>query len=118
MACHGAAWLSLPNGSDQVTVHPLASTDDDDDEASIVLTFARGALSPPGARARWKKRTMKLYYADDLVQLYHGDCQFLLPTLPRHRRVLVLTDPPWGSKTRVDNRAFAPRTGMGGIRLP
>jgi len=44
VACHGAAWLSLPHGSDQVTVHHLASTDDDDDAARIVLTFARGAL--------------------------------------------------------------------------
>jgi hypothetical protein len=44
VACHGAAWLSLPNGSYQVTVHHLASTDDDDDEASIVLTFARVSL--------------------------------------------------------------------------
>jgi hypothetical protein len=44
VACHGAAWLSLPHGSDQVTVHHRASTDDDDDAARIVLTFARGAL--------------------------------------------------------------------------
>ena len=61
---------------------------------------------------------MKLYYEDDLVQLYQGDCQDLLPTLPRHRRVLVLTDPPWGSKTVSTTDVFAPRTGMGGIRLP
>jgi site-specific DNA-methyltransferase (adenine-specific) len=60
-----------------------------------------------------EEEDMKLYYADDLVQLYHGDCQDLLPTLPRHRRVLVLTDPPWGSKTRVDNRRFRPKDGHG-----
>ena len=56
VACHGAAWLSLPNGSDQVTVHHLASTDDDDDEARIVLTFARGALSPPTGRQHGGRR--------------------------------------------------------------
>ena len=58
MACHGAAWLSLPHGSDQVTVHHLASTDDDDDAARMVLTFARGgAVTTHGAPALWKKRT-------------------------------------------------------------
>ena len=55
-ACHGAAWRSLPHGSDQVTVHPLASTDDDDDEASIVLTCARVSLSPPTGRQRCGRR--------------------------------------------------------------
>jgi site-specific DNA-methyltransferase (adenine-specific) len=35
-----------------------------------------------------------LYYKDDYVEIWHGDCRDVLPMLPRAD--LVLTDPPWG----------------------
>lgn len=34
------------------------------------------------------------YYKDALVEIYHGDCRELLPSLPKVD--LVLTDPPYG----------------------
>tara|TARA_Y100000310_G_C20503760_1_gene725344 strand:- start:48 stop:674 length:627 start_codon:yes stop_codon:yes gene_type:complete len=37
---------------------------------------------------------MKPYYEDDAVQIFHGDCREILPTLDRVD--LVLTDPPYG----------------------
>jgi site-specific DNA-methyltransferase (adenine-specific) len=37
---------------------------------------------------------MKPYYADDAVQIFHGDCREILPGLPKVD--LVLTDPPYG----------------------
>lgn len=37
---------------------------------------------------------MRAYYEDDLVQLFHGDCREVLPTLDRFD--LLLTDPPYG----------------------
>jgi DNA modification methylase len=38
---------------------------------------------------------MKVYYRDDWVTLYHGDCRDVLPTLELPVD-LVLTDPPYG----------------------
>jgi DNA modification methylase len=35
-----------------------------------------------------------LYYKDDYVEIWHGDCREILPTLPIAD--LVLTDPPYG----------------------
>jgi site-specific DNA-methyltransferase (adenine-specific) len=37
---------------------------------------------------------VRAYYEDDLVQLFHGDCREVLPTLDRFD--LLLTDPPYG----------------------
>jgi len=37
---------------------------------------------------------MDAYYQDDYCTIYHGDCQEILPTLPKVD--LVLTDPPYG----------------------
>lgn len=37
------------------------------------------------------------YYKDQLVEIYHGDCRELLPSLPKVD--LVLTDPPYDSFT-------------------
>ena len=37
---------------------------------------------------------VKLYYEDDWVTIYHGDCREILPDIPKVD--LVLTDPPYG----------------------
>jgi len=37
---------------------------------------------------------MKPYYSDSAVQIFHGDCRDILPSLPKVD--LVLTDPPYG----------------------
>lgn len=39
---------------------------------------------------------MKVYYQDESVTIYHGDCREILPQLPLVD--LVLTDPPYGLK--------------------
>jgi len=41
-----------------------------------------------------KKKSGGIYYSDELVTIYHGDCRDILPTLPKVD--LVLTDPPYG----------------------
>ena len=38
---------------------------------------------------------MSLYYSDDLVTLYHGRCEDILPTLELTGSVHLLTDPPY-----------------------
>lgn len=38
--------------------------------------------------------TNQPYYSDDYVTIYHGDCEEVLPTLPRSD--IILTDPPYG----------------------
>lgn len=40
----------------------------------------------------------ELYYQDDAVAIYHGDCRDILPSLPKAD--LVLTDPPYGEVNR------------------
>jgi len=42
---------------------------------------------------------MKPYYQDDYCTIYHGDCREILPSLPKVD--LVLTDPPYGWKTKL-----------------
>ena len=37
---------------------------------------------------------MKLYYQDEWITIYHGDCREIMPELPKVD--LVLTDPPYG----------------------
>ena len=43
---------------------------------------------------------MKPYYSEAGIDIYHGDCREVLPSLPRVD--LVLTDPPYG----IQDRAF------------
>lgn len=50
---------------------------------------------------------MKPYYEHAGITIYHGDCREILPQLPSHFD-LVLTDPPYGSNTAVDNERFSP----------
>jgi DNA modification methylase len=40
---------------------------------------------------------MSLYYQDDYVTLYHGDCMEILPTLPAASVQNVLADLPYGT---------------------
>ena len=38
--------------------------------------------------------TLKPYYSEKGITIYHGDCRHLLPSMPQSD--LVLTDPPYG----------------------
>jgi hypothetical protein len=42
---------------------------------------------------------MQPYYQDDYVQIFHGDCREIVPTLGRFD--LLLTDPPYGLANRM-----------------
>lgn len=48
---------------------------------------------------------MTLYYQDNLVTLYHGDCREVLPSLGKVD--LVLTDPPFAEETHKGARTGA-----------
>lgn len=48
---------------------------------------------------------MKPYYQDKWVTIYHGDCREILPELDV-KVDLVLTDPPWGTRTACDAKRF------------
>jgi hypothetical protein len=39
---------------------------------------------------------LKIYYEDDFVKLYLGDCGELLPQIPDQSVAAVITDPPYG----------------------
>ena len=45
---------------------------------------------------------MKPYYQDEWVQIFHGDCREILPTLPKVD--LVLTDPPYEIELPTSHR--------------
>lgn len=51
---------------------------------------------PAAARERLRAATLKPYYEDALVTLYHGDARDLLPLM---RADLILTDPPYANGT-------------------
>lgn len=44
--------------------------------------------------ATWPSTGIKPYYQDEAVQIFHGDCREIVPTLGRFD--LLLTDPPYG----------------------
>jgi len=48
---------------------------------------------------------MKPYYEDDAVQIFHGDCREIMPTLPPVD--LVLTDPPYGIDWKTNYSRFS-----------
>jgi hypothetical protein len=50
-----------------------------------------GELLAGNATGGW---TVKPYFQDDAVTIYHGDCREIVPGLGRFD--LVLTDPPYG----------------------
>lgn len=60
---------------------------------------------------------MKPYYDHASCTIFHGDCREILSSLSKVD--LVLTDPPYGSDTKVDNSRFSggtvtgPRTSVG-----
>lgn len=47
---------------------------------------------------------MSLYYSDDRVQLYHGDCREVLPAIDTDDVDAVITDPPYGETSLVWDR--------------
>jgi DNA modification methylase len=47
---------------------------------------------------------MTLYYDEAGVTVYHGDCQDVLPTLPRGSVDLLITDPPYGKRWQSGKR--------------
>lgn len=48
---------------------------------------------------------MKPYYDHAGIQIFHGDCREILPTLPKVD--LVLTDPPYGVNQNTNNSRFS-----------
>jgi len=48
---------------------------------------------------------MKVYYEESGITIYNADCREVLPSLPKVD--LLLTDPPYGTKTPVDNARFS-----------
>lgn len=50
---------------------------------------------------------MKPYYQDESCTIYHGDCREILPLLEPRNVDLVLSDPPYGTKTNTDYTRFS-----------
>jgi len=48
---------------------------------------------------------MTPYYEEAGITIYHADCRGVLPELSGVNA--ILTDPPWGAQTQVDNRRFS-----------
>ncbi len=55
---------------------------------------------------------MKPYYSEKGIEIFHGDCREILPTLPKVD--LVLTDPPYGMDYDTNGNRFT----LGGRTLP
>jgi site-specific DNA-methyltransferase (adenine-specific) len=63
---------------------------------------------------------MTLFYRDERVSVYHGDCLDILPTLPAGSVHAVITDPPYGLEFMGKDwdsfgrtREYRPRSGYG-----
>ncbi|MFJ3957722.1 DNA-methyltransferase [Arthrobacter sp. NPDC090010] len=48
---------------------------------------------------------MSLYYSDNYVEIYHGDCRDILTGMPDDRVSSVLTDPPYTDRTHDKARS-------------
>lgn len=55
---------------------------------------------------------MSIYYQDELVTLYRGRCESILPALDLSKVTMVLTDPPYGIGVQ-DNGGGARRSAVG-----
>ncbi len=60
--------------------------------------------------------TVKAYYEEPGITIYHGDCREILPTLPKVD--LVLTDPPYGIEYQSNHRTMKHRPIVGDACLP
>lgn len=68
--------------------------------------------------------TLRPYYAEDGVEIYHGDCREILPQLTAGSVDLLLTDPPYGQQfqgaglltAKANIRADGARQGMRLVR--
>lgn len=52
---------------------------------------------------------MSLYYEDDHVRLYHGDCREILASMEDASVASVLTDPPYTERTHTKARSLSHR---------
>lgn len=55
---------------------------------------------------------MSVYYEDEWVRLYLGDCREILPTLADESAAAVLTDPPYTERTHTKARTPEGRQGV------
>lgn len=60
---------------------------------------------------------MTLYYEDDLVQLYHGDCREVLASMKDRSVDCAITDPPYSDKTHESTRTNNTANGRRGNRV-
>jgi site-specific DNA-methyltransferase (adenine-specific) len=62
-------------------------------------------MGSSGATMTLDEVGIKPYYEDSAVQIFHGDCREIVPTLGRFD--LLLTDPPYGIALNTDNSRFS-----------
>ena len=60
---------------------------------------------------------MSVYYQDDLVTLYHGDCREVLASMPDQSVDAVITDPPYSERTHTMARSGSLHAPAGGRAL-
>lgn len=50
------------------------------------------------------RETVKPYYEQSGITIYHGDCREILPTIPAESVDLIVTDPPYGVRWLSESR--------------